>query len=149
MWQIEVTSSVSSGNDDDKWHPRAFVSFTVEHNFSRSCHADDKTFTCFHGLSLTSSLLAPPSSSPEKCVLSRQSPAAAGATIRFRSLLSQSAFPIRLNALWRRGLLHDMILSVDKCRPCHKPDPTCGGGRVGVMRQTAWGPRDERSPQLY
>lgn len=69
--------------------------------------------------------------------------------MRFRSLLSQSASPTRLNTLWRRGLLHDMILRVDKCRPCRKPDPTRGGVRTGLMRPTAWGPRDERSPQLY
>ena len=45
---IEVTTSVSSGNDGDKWDFGAFVSSTVEHNFSRGCHSDDET--CSHWL---------------------------------------------------------------------------------------------------
>lgn len=87
---------------------------------------------------------------PREMCLSRQSPATAGARMRFRGLLSQSAFPIRLNALWRGGLLHDMILRVDKWPSMSRAGPhSWGGGVGGVSRQTAWGPRDESSPLTY
>lgn len=86
---------------------------------------------------------------PREICLPRQSPAAAGARMRFRSLLSQSAFPIRLNALWRRGLLHDTIHGVDKWPSMSQAGPHSWWGWFGVRRQTAWGPRDERSPQPY
>lgn len=100
--------------------PQAFltgnVSYTVEHKFWSGFHTDDETHihTCFHFLSVAPSLLVPPLFLPREMCLPQQSPATAGARMRFRGLLSQSAFPISLNALWRRGLLHDTILRVDK-----------------------------------
>jgi len=136
-----VPTSVSSG--DNKWHSGAFVSFTVEHNLSRGCHADDETHT--HSLPWSVSPRAALFVSREMC-LPRQSPATAGARMRFRSLLSQSAFPIRLNALWRRGLLHDTILRVDKWSSVTQAGPHWGRG---ARRQTAWGPRNERNSQPY
>lgn len=72
---------------------------------------------------------------PQRNVFTSQSPAAAGARMRFRGLLSQSAFPIRLNALWRRGLLHDKILRVDKWSSVSQTGPHCGGSGLG------WGDR--------
>lgn len=66
---IEVTTSVSSGNDGDKWDSGAFVSSTVEHNFAKDVMLMMKhALTGFHDLSRSPSLLAAPSSSPEKCV---------------------------------------------------------------------------------
>lgn len=132
VWQIEVTSSVFSSNDGDKWHSWAFVSSTVKHNFSRRCHADDETHT--HLLPWCISYSVSPRASlfvPREMCLPRQSPATAGARMRFRGLLSQSAFPIRLNALWRRGLLHDTILRVDKWSSMSQAGPHSWEDRWG------------------
>lgn len=81
------------------------------HNFSN--HFDNET----HSFAFLP-VFCPPHHTrlfvPREMCLPQRSPATAGARMIFRALLSQSAFPISLNALWRRGLLHDMILRVDK-----------------------------------
>lgn len=103
----------------------------VEQNFSISCHDGDENthlppWFIFYSVSPHASL-----SVPREMCLPRQSPATARARMRFSSLLSQSAFPIRLNALWRQGLLHDTILRVDKWSSMSQAGPHSWGGRWG------------------
>lgn len=94
--QLNLPLVFSSGSDGTKWDSRALVSFTAEHNFSRRCRADDEALARSLQWSWFYSV-------PREMCLPPRSPAAAAARMRFGSLLSQSAFPIRLNALWRRG----------------------------------------------
>lgn len=101
-WQIEINSF--SGHDDEIDDGHLFCHH-AQNNASKPFHR--RSVSC--SLSPRTSLFAP----REVCLL-RQSSAAVEATMRFRSLLSKSAFPIRLNALWRRDLLLDTTLRVDK-----------------------------------